>query len=92
LTREQSAFVAEVAVDETASHLDRYRLAREFADACTYEERLGFLDVLFAVATADGYATYDEIEEIRQVARTLKLPHEAFIDAKLRIPRDQRQQ
>jgi len=92
LTREQANFVAEVAVDETASHLDRYRLAREFADVCTYEERVGFLDVLFAVAAADGQAGYEEIEEIRHTANTLKLPHEAFIDAKLRIPRDQREQ
>jgi DNA-binding response OmpR family regulator/tellurite resistance protein len=92
LTHEQSTFVAEVAVDETASHLDRYRLAREFADVCTYEERVNFLDVLFAVAAADGQASYDEIEEIRQISRTLKVPHQAFIDAKLKIPRDQRQQ
>ena len=92
LTREQASFVADVAVDETASHLDRYRLAREFADACTYEERVGFLDVLFAVAAADGQACYEEIEEIRSVANALKLPHEVFIDAKLRLPRDQRGQ
>jgi uncharacterized tellurite resistance protein B-like protein len=92
LTRKQAAFVVEVAVSETASHLDRYRLAREFADACTYEERADFLNVLFAVAAADGQATFEEIEEIRTIARTLKLPHEAFIDAKLAIPRDQRQQ
>jgi len=92
LTHEQASFVAEVAVDETASHLDRYRLAREFADVCTYEERVGFLDVLFAVAAADGQAGYEEIEEIRSIANTLKLPHEVFIDAKLRIPRDQREQ
>jgi uncharacterized tellurite resistance protein B-like protein len=92
LTHDQSTFVAEVAVDETASHLDRYRLAREFADVCTYEERVSFLDVLFAVAAADGQATYAEIEEIRRISRTLKLPHQAFIDAKLKVPRDQRQQ
>lgn len=92
LTHEQASFVAEVAVDETASHLDRYRLAREFADVCTYEERVGFLDVIFAVAAADGQAGYEEIEEIRSIANTLKLPHEVFIDAKLRVPRDQREQ
>ena len=92
LTREQATFVAEVAVDETASHLDRYRLAREFAEVCSYEERVEFLDVLFAVAAADGRATYQEIEEIRHVSSNLKLPHEAFIDAKLRLPRDRRDQ
>lgn len=92
LTQKQASFVAEVAIDETASHLDQYRLAREFADVCSYEERIEFLDVLFAVAAADGRATYQEIEEIRHVAGSLKLPHEAFIDAKLRLPRAKRDQ
>jgi uncharacterized tellurite resistance protein B-like protein len=92
LTREQAAFVAEVAVSETASLFDKYRLARQFANACDYQERVEFLDVLFAVAAADGEATYDEIEEIRAIAQSLKLTHQDFIEAKLKIPRDQRQQ
>jgi uncharacterized tellurite resistance protein B-like protein len=92
LSTEQAAFVAGVAISETASLLDRYRLTREFADACTYEERAEFLDVLFAVAAADGMASYDEIEEIRQIAQVLKLSHEEFIEAKLRLPSDQRAQ
>jgi uncharacterized tellurite resistance protein B-like protein len=92
LDRDEAAFVAEVAVSQTASLLDRYRLAREFAEACSPEDRAEFLDVLFAVAAADGRATTPEIEEIRGIARSLKLSHEQFITAKLKIPRDQRQQ
>lgn len=92
LAPEQAAFVAEVAISETASLMDRYRLAREFADACTPEERAEFLDVLFAVAAADGMASYDEIEEIRRIAQSLKLSHEQFIDAKLKLPRARRAQ
>jgi len=92
LAPEQAAFVAEVAVSETASLFDRYRLARQFANACDYQERVEFLDVLFAVAAADGEATYEEIEEIRAIAQSLKLTHQDFIEAKLKIPRDQRQQ
>ena len=92
LTPDQSAFVAGVAISETASLLDEYRLARDFASACTYEERAEFLDVLFAVAAADGKASYDEIEEIRQIAGALKLAHKEFIDAKLKIPRERREQ
>lgn len=92
LAPEQGAFVAEVAVSETATFLDRYRLAREFADACTSQERVEFLDVLFAVAAADGMASYDEIEEIRQIALSLKLSHKQFIDAKLKLPQEQRAQ
>lgn len=92
LTGEQADFVAEVAVSETASLFDKYRLARQFANACDYQGRVEFLDVLFAVAAADGQATYEEIEEIRAIAQSLKLTHQDFIEAKLRIPRDQRQQ
>ncbi len=92
LTQQQAEFVVDVAVSETASLLDRYRLAREFAAACTHQERVEFLDVLFALAAADGLATYEEIEEIRQMARSLKLSHREFITAKLKIPRSRRAQ
>ncbi len=92
LAPDEAAFVVEVALSESASLLDPYRLAWQFADACSPQERVEFLDVLFAVAAADGEASYDEIEEIRTIARSLKLAHQDFIQAKLKIPRDQRQQ
>lgn len=92
LTPEQAAFVAGVAVSETATLLDPYRLAREFAAACTRRQRAEFLDVLFAVAAADGEASFEEIEEIRALARALKLSHRQFIQAKLKIPAERRRQ
>ena len=92
LTLDEARFVAEMAVSETASLLDPHRLARQFAEACGPQERAEFLNVLFAVAAADGEASYEEIEEIRGIARSLKLTHREFIDAKLTIPRDQRKQ
>jgi uncharacterized tellurite resistance protein B-like protein len=85
LTPEQAAFAAGVAISETASLMDPYRLARRFAEKCTYQERAEFLEVLFAVAAADGDASHDEIEEIRAIARSLKLSHEDFIAAKLKV-------
>ena len=86
----EAAFVAEVAVSEPATQLDRYRLAREFSDTCSHEEAMQFVDVLFAIATADGQASEPEIEEIRQIAGSLKLFHKEFIDAKLHVPRELR--
>jgi uncharacterized tellurite resistance protein B-like protein len=85
LSPEEAAFVAGVAVSETAALMDPYRLARRFAERCSYQERAEFLEVLFAVAAADGGASHDEIEEIRTIARSLKLAHEEFIAAKLKI-------
>jgi uncharacterized tellurite resistance protein B-like protein len=89
---DEAAFVVEVALSESATLLDPFRLAWQFSEACTPEERLAFLDVLFAVAAADGEASYDEIEEIRTIAGSLKLSHEDFIQAKLKVPPDRRGQ
>jgi uncharacterized tellurite resistance protein B-like protein len=92
LDADQAAFVVGVAISETASLMDRYRLAREFASVVGPRERVLFLDVLFAVAAADGVACYDEIEEIRAIAESLKLSHRQFIQAKLTLPRERREQ
>jgi uncharacterized tellurite resistance protein B-like protein len=88
----EAAFVVEVALSESATLLDPYRLAWQFSEACTPQERLAFLDVLFAVAAADGEASYDEIEEIRTIAGSLKLSHQDFIRAKLKVPPEMRRQ
>jgi uncharacterized tellurite resistance protein B-like protein len=87
---EAAALVAEVAISEVAADLDYFRLSREFFTSTTEDERVRFMDVLFAVADADGRVSFDEIEEIRSIARSLKLTHKQFIDAKLKIPRERR--
>ena len=86
----EAALVADVAVSEISKGLDYFRLSRQFFECTTEAERVGFLDVLFAVTTADGRASYNEIEEIRTVANGLKLTHEQFITAKLKVPAELR--
>lgn len=81
----QAALVAEVAVSEIGRGLDYYRLSRQFFESTTGDEQVRFLDVLFAVAAGDGGVSYLEIEEIRTIALVLKLTHQQFIDAKLKI-------
>ena len=56
----------------------------------TEEERVQFLDVLFAVADGDGLVSTPETEGIRRIAMNLKMTHRQFIDAKLKIPRERR--
>jgi uncharacterized tellurite resistance protein B-like protein len=90
LSREAAAFVAEIAVDEISKDLDFYRLTRRFFELTSEAERLRLLDVLFAVAQAGGRVSYEETEEIRTISKMLKLTHKQFIDAKLKIPREQR--
>jgi uncharacterized tellurite resistance protein B-like protein len=87
----EAAFIAEVAASEASIEMDYYRLTREFMAVTTAEERECFLDVLFAVADADDFISADEHAEIRQIAYSLYLTQEQFIQAKLKIPRERRE-
>lgn len=92
LTPGEAAFVVEVAASDESRALDHLRLAREFVKVCTPDESTRFLDVLFAVAAADGEASSAEIEQIRKITAELLLPNKVFIAAKKKIPRRHRQQ
>ena len=90
LTDVEAALVAETAVSTITKGLDYYRLSRRFFESTTEDERVHFIDALFAVADGDSGVSYEEIEEIRTIAIVLKLTHKQFIDAKLKIPRERR--
>ena len=79
--------VAEVAISEIGKGLDYYSLTRQFFLLTSDEERVRFLDALFAVAAADGRISYEETEEIRSITNVLKLTHKQFITAKLKCRR-----
>jgi uncharacterized tellurite resistance protein B-like protein len=87
----EASLVAKIAVSEISQGLDYYRLTRQFFESTNEEERLRFLDVLFAVAASDRQASNEEMEDIRTIANGLLLTHQQFIDAKLRVPNAQRE-
>jgi len=91
LKQDEADFVAEVALAEVTPEMDYYRLTREFFTTTDEAERVRFLDVLFSVAVADGSASNAEIEEIRAIALALKLTHQQFIQAKVKVPRESRE-
>jgi uncharacterized tellurite resistance protein B-like protein len=82
----EATVVAKAAEANIQADLDYYRLTRAFFEATSEAERVNFLDVLFAVTTSDGKASYEEIEEIRQIASGLLLTHQQFIEAKMKLP------
>ncbi|MFQ5945300.1 MAG: TerB family tellurite resistance protein [Anaerolineae bacterium] len=90
LPHAEALVVAEVAASEAARGLDYFRASREFFDITDAGERVAFLDSLFAVARSHDQVSNEEIEEIRTIAGSLKLSHKQFINAKLKIPREER--
>jgi Uncharacterized protein conserved in bacteria len=87
LDHTRATLVAEIALTESASNLDFFRLTKAFADATTVEQRERFLDALFAVALADGELSGAESAEISRITAAINLPHDRFVAARLRLPR-----
>lgn len=79
-----AAVVSAAALAESADGLDFYRLCEEFASSTSVEERIHFLDALFAVAAADGAISGEESAAISRITYSIKLPHEEFVAAKRR--------
>ena len=92
INKESATFVAEVATSGSTTSFDHLRLAREFVKVYSHDECVQFLDILFTIASADGQASADEIDQIRAVAGALLLSNNQFIQSKLKVPRDLRQQ
>jgi uncharacterized tellurite resistance protein B-like protein len=77
------AALIDIAMGEITNGIDFYRLTRQFYLNTELEERQQFVASLFKIALADGRLSHDETEEIRHIARGLKLTHRQMIDAKL---------
>ena len=90
ISREEALFVSEVAVSEIGPELDTLRLMREIATTLQPDQVDSFLDLLFAVAAADGFVSEEEINAIYEITRSFGLAHKRFIDAKLRVPSEKR--
>ncbi|WP_238613329.1 TerB family tellurite resistance protein [Candidatus Oscillochloris fontis] len=81
---ERAALVAEVALAESVADLDYYQLTKEFADTAPVDERIRFLDALFAVAMADGNLSRELSDEISRITASINLTHDHFVAAKRR--------
>jgi uncharacterized tellurite resistance protein B-like protein len=63
--------------------IDLYSFAREVADGLPAEARARIVRQLYRVACADGHLDGAETEAVRLVSTLLRVPHDAFIAAKL---------
>lgn len=91
LSDQEAGLVTEISCRRALKELDYHRTTRGFFDCTDHDERKVFLKCLFKIANASDMTSYKEIEEIRRISNSLKLPHEDFIEAKLTIPRKDRE-
>ena len=63
---------------------DYHEVVSEINRLTSYNDRLHFMECLFAVALADGEIAHEESEEIRRITKSMRIPHKTFIQAKVR--------
>lgn len=82
ISHDRAVLVAEAAIEESKANLDPYVLTYAFAQSASVEERVRFLDALFAVAAADGGISSEESSEISRITQAIRLEQRHFVAAK----------
>jgi uncharacterized tellurite resistance protein B-like protein len=82
LSSAQAELLIAIGCDRVAREYDEFRVALEFFETTTVEERRELLCTLFRIADATDRTSHDETEEIRRLSIILKLPHHDYIEAK----------
>ena len=86
LSEPDATLLAEIVHRRVMDGIDYHYLTLSFFEQTTPEERKQFIKCLFQMANASEKTSNEEIEEIRAIARSLKVSHSDFIDAKLTLP------
>jgi uncharacterized tellurite resistance protein B-like protein len=85
LSREAAAFVMQCTIADVSRDFDYLRMTREFTELTTTTERNQLLEILFAVANADGHISDEELAEIKYLADYFLLSaarvNQAFVKA-----------
>ena len=87
LSRDAAAFVMDCAISEVSQDFDYLRMTREFTELTTPSERNKLIDLLFAVANADGDVSNEELLEITYLADYLLLSLDKVNKALLKVSR-----
>jgi uncharacterized tellurite resistance protein B-like protein len=90
ISTEAARIAAEATLSGISLDTDPLRLAQELLEITDEDERARFIDALFVVAFADGFVSQAELSEIGSIASFLYVPRKTFINAKVKIPSDQR--
>ena len=85
LPEEQAKLVVEIAKAQSLlfGGSEDFLVTREFAALATREEKLSLLHCLFAVSSADETIATGEDNEIRRIARELRIEHADYIAVRL---------
>ena len=85
LPEAQAKLVVEIAKAQSVlfGGVEDFQVTREFSNRATHEEKLALLHCLFAVSSADETIAVAEDNEMRRIARELRVEHADYIAVRL---------
>jgi len=85
LPEAQAKLVVEIAKAQSVlfGGIEDFQVTREFSNRATHEEKLALLHCLFAVSSADETIAVIEDNEIRRIARELRIEHADYIAVRM---------
>ena len=83
--KNELSLLFEIIEEQARQGIDRHDVVTEFNRMVSYNDRLNTVDCFFAIAAADGDISHDEMEEIRDITKSMRIPHKAFITSKLKF-------
>lgn len=85
LPEAQAKLVVEIAKAQSVlfGGVEDFQVTREFSNRATHDEKLALLHCLFAVSSADERIAVAEDNEMRRIARELRIEHADYIAVRL---------
>jgi len=86
----QAAVVVKLAAQQArrSGGTDDFVIAREFDRVATHEQKVALIDALFTVSSVDASIVTVEDNEIRRIAKELKIEHGEYIAVRARHLKD----
>lgn len=81
---EELSILIDIIEEQSTWGFDFHEVVTEINRLVSYSDRLMLMDCFFEMAAADGELSYEEIEEIRRITKSMHIPHKNFIDCKMK--------
>ena len=88
LSEESAGRLLEAAGRELDESVDLWRFASRINDSCSEEEKIEIIEMIWRLVYTDGTLEEHEDYLIHKLSRLLRLSHKQFIQAKLKVLRE----
>lgn len=76
--------LSRVVEEQAKGGFDFHEVVTEFNRLVSYNDRVKLMDCFFEISAADKEMSHEEVEEIRHITKAMRIPHNRFIESKVK--------